>query len=128
MGSSDGPILNASGVSRIFGSGDTAVTALSAINLIVQEGDFLAVTGRSGSGKTTLLNLLSGLDRPTTGSVHFHGRDISRFGDQEMVEIRRHKIGFVFNHLGLYHSCLLRKTWNYRSILVVCHGGNGGKG
>ena len=101
MRSSDGPILNASGVSRIFGSGDTAVTALSVINLIVQEGDFLAVTGRSGSGKTTLLNLLSGLDRPTTGSVHFHGRAISRFGDQEMVEIRRHKIGFVFQSFGL---------------------------
>ena len=80
MRSSDGPILNASDVSRIFGSGDTAVTALSAINLIVQEGDFLAVTGRSGSGKTTLLNLLSGLDRPTT---------------------RRHKIGFVFQSFGL---------------------------
>ena len=101
MRSSDGPILNASDVSRIFGSGDTAVTALSAINLIVQEGDFLAVTGRSGSGKTTLLNLLSGLDRPTTGSVHFHGRDISRFRDHEMVEIRRHRIGFVFQSFGL---------------------------
>ena len=90
MRSTDGSILNASDVSRIFGSGDTAVTALSAINLIVQEGDFLAVTGRSGSGKTTLLNLLSGLDRPTTGSVHFHGRDFSRFRDHEMFEIRRH--------------------------------------
>ena len=101
MGSSDGPILNASGVSRIFGSGDTAVTALSVINLIVQEGDFLAVTGRSGSGKTTLLNLLSGLDRPTTGSVHFHGRDISRLGDQELVKIRLHKIGVVFQSFGL---------------------------
>ena len=56
MRSTDGSILNASDVSRIFGSGDTAVTALSAINLIVQEGDFWAVTGRSGSGKTSLLN------------------------------------------------------------------------
>ena len=101
MRSTDGSILNASDVSRIFGSGDTAVTALSAINLIVQEGDFLAVTGRSGSGKTTLLNLLSGLDRPTAGSVHFHGRDISRLGDQQMVKIRRHKIGFVFQSFGL---------------------------
>ena len=52
----DGPILTALEVSRVFGSGDTAVTALSAINLTVEQGDFLAVTGRSGSGKTTLLN------------------------------------------------------------------------
>ena len=97
----DGPILTALEVSRVFGSGDTAVTALSAINLTVEQGDFLAVTGRSGSGKTTLLNLLSGLDRPSTGTVHFHGDDLAGLRESDLVDMRRHKIGFVFQSFGL---------------------------
>ncbi len=97
----NGPILMASEVSRVFGFGDTAVTALSAISLTVEQGDFLAVTGRSGSGKTTLLNLLSGLDRPSTGTVHFHGEDLAELKEADLVNMRRHKIGFVFQSFGL---------------------------
>ena len=98
---SDGPVLMASAVSRVFGSGETAVTALSAVSLSVAEGDFLAVTGRSGSGKTTLLNLLSGLDRPSTGSVYFRGDDLSQLREADLVDMRRHRIGFVFQSFGL---------------------------
>ena len=97
----NGPVISAQGVSRVFGSGSTAVTALSSIDLSVEQGDFLAVTGRSGSGKTTLLNLLSGLDRPSTGTVHFHGDDLAGLREAELVEMRRHKIGFVFQSFGL---------------------------
>jgi putative ABC transport system ATP-binding protein len=97
----DGPILTATDVSRIFGSGDTAVTALSSISLTVEQGDFLAVTGRSGSGKTTLLNLLSGLDRPSTGTVFFHGDDLADMREADLVNMRRHRIGFVFQSFGL---------------------------
>ena len=101
MQASDGPVLTALAVSRVFGTGEPAVTALSAINLTVEQGDFLAVTGRSGSGKTTLLNLLSGLDRPSTGSVHFHGDDLSKLREVDLVDMRRHRIGFVFQSFGL---------------------------
>jgi len=101
MQSSDGPVLTASDVSRVFGSGETAVTALSAVSLTVEQGDFLAVTGRSGSGKTTLLNLLSGLDSPSTGSVHFHGEDLAQLREADLVDMRRHRIGFVFQSFGL---------------------------
>ena len=101
MQPSNGPVLTASDVSRVFGSGETAVTALSAISFTVEQGDFLAVTGRSGSGKTTLLNLLSGLDRPSTGTVHFHGDDLSQLREADLVDMRRHKIGFVFQSFGL---------------------------
>jgi putative ABC transport system ATP-binding protein len=101
MQSSNGPVLTTSDVSRVFGSGETAVTALSAISLTVEQGDFLAVTGRSGSGKTTLLNLLSGLDRPSTGTVRFHGDDLAQLREADLVEMRRHKIGFVFQSFGL---------------------------
>ena len=97
----NGLVISAQGVSRVFGSGATAVTALSSIDLTVEQGDFLAVTGRSGSGKTTLLNLLSGLDRPTTGTVRFHGDDLAGLREAELVQMRRHKIGFVFQSFGL---------------------------
>ena len=97
----NGPVLTALDVSRVFGSGATAVTALSAISLTVEQGEFLAVTGRSGSGKTTLLNLLSGLDRPSTGTVLFHGDDLAKMREADLVEMRRHKIGFVFQSFGL---------------------------
>ena len=98
---SNGPVITAVDVSRVFGSGATAVTALSAISLTVEQGEFLAVTGRSGSGKTTLLNLLSGLDSPSTGSVHFAGKDLAELPEADLVEMRRHKIGFIFQSFGL---------------------------
>ena len=88
-------------LSRIFGSGETAVTAVNAVNLEVPQGKLMAVVGRSGSGKTTLLNLLSGLDRPTNGKVIFQGRDLTTFSESDLVELRRHKIGFVFQSFGL---------------------------
>jgi len=96
-----GPVITAVGVSRVFGSGDTAVTALSIINLTVERGDFLAVTGRSGSGKTTLLNLLSGLDKPSSGAVEFDGDDLANLREADLVDMRRYKIGFVFQSFGL---------------------------
>ena len=88
-------------LSRIFGSGETAVTAVNAVNLEVPQGELMAVVGRSGSGKTTLLNLMSGLDRPTNGKVIFQGRDLTTFSESDLVELRRHKIGFVFQSFGL---------------------------
>ena len=100
-GSHDGPVITAVDVSRVFGSGETAVTALSAISLTVEPGEFLVVTGRSGSGKTTLLNLLSGLDQPSTGTVRFDGKDLADLGEADLVEMRRHKIGFIFQSFGL---------------------------
>ena len=94
-------IISAEDLSRVFGSGETAVTAVNAVNLEVPKGELMAVVGRSGSGKTTLLNLLSGLDRPTNGKVMFQGRDLATFSESDLVELRRHKIGFVFQSFGL---------------------------
>ncbi len=94
-------MISAVGLTRVFGSGETEVTAVNGISLEVRSGEFLAVTGRSGSGKTTFLNLLSGLDRPTKGAVHFQGRNLAEYSDGEMVELRRKKLGFVFQSFGL---------------------------
>jgi len=94
-------VISAQGLTRVFGSGELEVTAVNAVTLDVVQGKLLAVIGRSGSGKTTLLNLLSGLDRPTSGTVLFQGRDLTSLPEAELVELRRHKIGFVFQSFGL---------------------------
>ena len=95
------PVITAINISRKFGTGDAAVTAVKDINLKVKQGEFLAITGRSGSGKTTLLNLLGGLDQPTHGQILLQNRDLSDMSDPEMVKLRRQNIGFIFQSLGL---------------------------
>ena len=95
------PVITAINISRKFGTGDAAVTAVKDINLKVKQGEFLAITGRSGSGKTTLLNLLGGLDQPTHGQILLQNRDLSDMSDTEMVKLRRQNIGFIFQSFGL---------------------------
>ncbi len=94
-------IISARGLTRVFGSGEPAVTAVNKVDLDVQPGEFLAVTGRSGSGKTTLLNLLAGLDRVTSGVAAIEGRNLAEFSESQLVELRRTRIGFVFQSFGL---------------------------
>ena len=94
-------VITAINVSRKFGTGDTAVTAVKDVNLKVKQGEFLAITGRSGSGKTTLLNLLGGLDQPTHGQILLQNQDLANMSDPEMVKLRRQNIGFIFQSFGL---------------------------
>ena len=94
-------LLSARGLTRRFGAGAAAVTAVKAIDLDIAPGEFLAVMGRSGSGKTTLLNLLAGLDQPTAGRVTFEGRNLADLTEGEMVALRRARLGFVFQSFGL---------------------------
>ena len=100
-GTASGAAISARGLTRVFGTGDAEVIAVNQVSLEVFPGEILAVTGRSGSGKTTLLNLLSGLDRPTSGQVLFQGSDLATLPEQGLVELRRHQIGFVFQSFGL---------------------------
>ena len=93
--------VEARGLVRDYPSGDTVVHALRGVDLAVARGGILAVRGRSGSGKTTLLNLLGGLDRPTTGSVHIDGEEITALRDRGLEEVRRRKVAFVFQGFGL---------------------------
>ncbi len=94
-------VMSARGLTKVFGSGDQAVTAVKEIQMDIMPGEFLAVTGRSGSGKTTLLNLLAGLDQPTSGGVVFEGRNLTEFSESQLVDMRRSRIGFVFQSFGL---------------------------
>jgi ABC-type lipoprotein export system ATPase subunit len=86
---------------RTFRSAGSTVQAVRDVSIEVTHGEFLAIVGRSGSGKTTLLNLIAGLDRPDSGEIFIDGEEISSYGEGRMTELRRHKVGFVFQSFGL---------------------------
>ena len=94
-------ILQAKDLTKIYGSGETAVHALRGVDLSVEKGEFVAVVGTSGSGKSTLLHMLGGLDRPTSGTVTVDGKDIFSLKDEALTIFRRRKIGFVFQAYNL---------------------------
>jgi len=86
---------------RTYQVGDSQVHALHGVDLTIGRGDYLAVIGPSGSGKSTLLNILGCLDRPTTGSYFFDGRDVGQLSDVERTKLRQDQIGFVFQFFHL---------------------------
>jgi len=88
-------------ISRTFTVGDQAVHALSGITEHIQPGEYLALMGPSGSGKSTLLNTLGCLDRPTSGTFTLDGQDVGALDDAALTEIRRYKIGFIFQSYHL---------------------------
>jgi len=96
-----GSIVSASDVHRRYGEGDAAVEALDGVSVEFPKGAFTAIMGPSGSGKSTLMHVLAGLDRPTSGSVRIDGVEIAELGDKELTELRRDKIGFVFQFFNL---------------------------
>jgi putative ABC transport system ATP-binding protein len=100
-GVSTGPIVKAEDVHRTFGEGDAAVHALDGVSIDFPKGAFTAIMGPSGSGKSTLMHILAGLDRPTSGAVTIDGVDLSDLDDGELTELRRDKIGFVFQFFNL---------------------------
>jgi putative ABC transport system ATP-binding protein len=94
-------IVEARGLTKVYGSGDNAVTALDHVDLSVDPGEFVAVMGPSGCGKSTLLNLVGGLDRPSDGQVIIDGTDIATMSDTQVTRMRRRSLGFVFQFFNL---------------------------
>lgn len=93
--------IEAKELSKIYGVGDNRVVALDKVNLEIDINNFISIMGPSGSGKSTLLHLLSGLDRPTFGSLTYDDRDIYSFSDKELSAFRRRRIGFIFQQFNL---------------------------
>lgn len=94
-------IIETQNLSKIYGSGSTAVIALDKVSFSVEPGQFVAVMGPSGCGKSTLLHLLGGLDRPSDGKVLIEGTSIAEMSDNHLTELRRRKIGFIFQFFNL---------------------------
>ncbi len=88
-------------ICRDFQVGDQTVHALDHVDLEIDAGEYISVMGPSGSGKSTLLNLLGLLDRPTSGTYHLNGKDVSRLSDQALAEQRQRSIGFIFQSFHL---------------------------
>ncbi len=94
-------MVEARDIRRRYGEGDAAVDALDGVTLDFPEGRFAAVMGPSGSGKSTLMHILAGLDRPTGGTVTIDGTDITELDDKHLTELRRDKLGFIFQFFNL---------------------------
>jgi len=103
-------VVIAGGVARQFGEGDTAVQALRGIDLQVPSGELTAVMGPSGSGKSTLMHILAGLDKPTSGSVHIAGTEITTLDDTDLTKLRRRHIGFIFQFFNLLPMLTAREN------------------
>ena len=94
-------IVSCTDLRRVYGEGEAAVQALRGVTLEFPAGQFTAIMGPSGSGKSTLMHLLAGLDTPTSGSVTVDGREIGGLGDKALTQLRRDRLGFVFQSFNL---------------------------
>jgi putative ABC transport system ATP-binding protein len=97
----DAKVVVASGLTKVYGSGETEVVALDGVSTAFDRDRFTAIMGPSGSGKSTLMHILAGLDTPTAGTVTLDGVDITHLDDRELTELRRDKLGFVFQFFNL---------------------------
>ena len=109
--------VTARGLTKKYGSGSTAVTALDAVDVDFTAGQFTAIMGPSGSGKSTLMHCLAGLDRADAGSVHIGQTDITRLDDKRLTLLRRDHVGFVFQKFNLLPA--LSAAENIRLPLAI---------
>ena len=106
-------ILKATNLSKIYQTGESAVYALNDVTLSLEEGSFVAITGPSGSGKSTLLHLLSGLDKPTHGTVTYRDKNLYKYNDNQLSVLRRRRFGFVFQSYNL-----VKELTGYENMLL----------
>lgn len=95
------PVVRTENLIKTYGIGDLTVRALNGVSTTIEPGEFVAIMGPSGSGKSTFMNIIGFLDRPTTGSYFFEGRDSGSFSSDTMADMRSRKLGFVFQSYNL---------------------------
>lgn len=103
-------ILKCEGVKKTYGTGDNQVAALNGINLSVEKGEFVAITGASGSGKSTLLHILGSVEQPTEGRILIEGTDVSTLNQTQAAIFRRRKVGLVYQFYNLIPTLTIRKN------------------
>ena len=97
-------------VYKRYKTGEIVINAVDGISFKVEEGEFAIVVGASGAGKTTVLNILGGMDSCSEGEIIVGGKDISKFKDKQLIEYRRHDIGFVFQFYNLVHNLTAKEN------------------
>lgn len=97
----DNSMIEVRNITKIYKSGEIKTKVLKEVSFKITDGEFVAIMGPSGSGKSTLMHILGCLDTPTTGQYFFEGKDVSQLSDDELADIRRKKIGFVFQSFNL---------------------------
>lgn len=95
------PVIQIENLRKIYTLGEQEIQALRGVNLVIEEGDFVAIMGPSGSGKSTMMNVIGCLDQPTSGECYLDGQPLSKANDDELAIIRNQKIGFVFQSFNL---------------------------
>ena len=118
-----GPVVSLRGITKFYQMGDIEVRALRGVDLDISAGEMIAIMGPSGSGKSTLMNIMGCLDVPSEGWYEIDGHDVSRLKDDQLADIRNHKIGFVFQSFNL----LPRTTALANVELPLIYGGLGGR-
>ncbi len=103
-------ILRCEAVSKLYDLGQNRVTAIKQIDLTVEKGEFIALTGASGSGKSTLLHLIGGVDKPTNGKIMIEGTDISKLNAEQAAIFRRRKVGLIYQFNNLIPTLDVRKN------------------
>jgi putative ABC transport system ATP-binding protein len=106
-------MIECDNIVKIYRNGDDETLALKGVSFSIKEGEFLAIMGPSGSGKSTLMHILGALDSPTSGTYKLAGHDVSKLSDDELADIRRDKIGFVFQSFNL-----LPRASVFRNVLL----------
>jgi len=109
------------GVNKIYRKGRRTVPAVRDLDLVIEDGEWLAVQGRTGHGKTTLLQILGGLDRPTSGIVEFDGQDLAQLREAQVTRVRAVSIGFIFQTFNLVPT--LSAAENVEAALIPLHTG-----
>ncbi len=106
-------MIRTQNIVKIYKNGDTESKVLKGVSFAIEDGEFVAIIGPSGSGKSTLMHILGCLDTPTSGQYFFGGKDVSQLSDDELADIRKNKIGFVFQSFNL-----LRRATVLRNVVL----------
>ncbi len=106
-------MIQISNIIKTYGSGETAFQALKGVSFTIEDGEFVAIMGPSGSGKSTMMHILGCLDIPTSGTYLLDGNDVSQMSDEDLADIRKDKIGFVFQSFNL-----LPRTTVLRNVML----------
>jgi putative ABC transport system ATP-binding protein len=115
-------MIEVKNITKIYKSGEESLKALNNVSFTIEDGEFVAIMGPSGSGKSTLMHILGALDSPTSGTYFLDGKDVSTLSDDQLADIRRDKIGFVFQAFNLLPRATVLRNVSLPLVYEGIHG------